>query len=79
LLPEPSSASTQESDLASALSTERFVVVCRASTVGLTRPVVPESRSRRFGDEALGVLLAPLLDAAGRGLGEEGQAVCRRR
>lgn len=34
-------------------------------TLGLTRPVVPESRSRRFGDEALGVLLAALTDAAG--------------
>jgi integrase len=39
-------------------------------TLGLTRPVVPESRSRRFGDEAMGALLGALLDAAGA---EEGR------
>lgn len=39
-------------------------------TLGLTRPVVPESRARRFGDEALGVLLAALMDASGA---EEGR------
>jgi len=40
-------------------------------TLGLTRPIVPESRSRRFGDEALGVMLAALLDAAGAEEGRE--------
>jgi integrase len=40
-------------------------------TLGLTRPVIPESRSRRFGDEALGVLLAALLDAAGADNGRQ--------
>lgn len=40
-------------------------------SAGLTRPIVPESRSRRFGDEALGVMLAALLDAAGAEEGRE--------
>jgi integrase len=40
-------------------------------TLGLTRPVAPESRSRRFGDEALSALLAALLDAAGAAEGRQ--------
>lgn len=40
-------------------------------TLGLTRPVVPESRSRRFGDDALGVMLAAILDAAGADEGRQ--------
>ena len=40
-------------------------------TLGLTRPIVPDSRSRRFGDEVLGVMLAAILDAAGGGEGRQ--------
>jgi integrase len=39
--------------------------------LGLTRPIIPESRSRRFGDEAMGVILAALQDAACAALGRE--------